>query len=303
MKEKAVKLIEEIKLKINDLETLIEKLDIKETVQHTDQETKNLTNEKEEISEIEELLKNPNWVEAVPLDLICDENNEEDKMDRARGIRDVFHANYDYSNKKILDIGTGYGHLVKSIAEKNPTIVVGYDIKNEFQIQNDEKIKTTILWDEVVQYGPYDLIYLYDVIDHAENETPQDILRKAKSVLSNDGIIKMRCHPFISRHGGHVYTKINKSYAHLVFSKEELIKLGHNMKNFPTTQVTSPLKTYSKFIFDAELKIVTHNVTNQPAEQLFLSGVFAERIKKNLKQTNLMIPQMGMQFVDFTLSK
>ncbi len=243
------------------------------------------------------------WMTAVPPDLICDENNYEDKMDRARGIRDIFNPSYNYQDRKVLDFGTGYGHLVQAISEKNATFVVGYDVKNEFQIASSEKSLLTNTWDDVVKNGPYNLVFIYDVLDHAVNETPQDILMKAKSVLANDGQIRMRCHPFISRHGGHVYTKINKAYAHIILTENELKELGHDFKNFPTIKVTTPLKTYNKFIEDAGLKIVDQKTVNEPADSLFLSGNFADRIKMILKIKQLLIPQMGMQFVDYTLSK
>jgi len=246
---------------------------------------------------------NPAWTAAVQQDLICDENNHEDKMDRARGIRDIFYPNFAFENKKILDFGTGYGHLVEAIAEKNPSFVVGYDIKDNFQISSNEKKLLTTSWDEVVKNGPYDLIYIYDVVDHVERETPQDILNKAKSVVANDGIIRMRCHPYISRHGGHVYTKINKSYVHLILTKEEMEKLGHDFKNYPTIQVTTPQRTYAKFIADVGLRIIDSKTVNEPADGFFLTGNVSDRIKMNMRIKQLLIPQMGMQFLDYTLSK
>ena len=256
----------------------------------------------DKIKGLRDFVNNPSWSVAVPPDLICDETNNEDKMDRARGIRDVFHPNFSYEKKKILDFGTGYGHLVQAISENNPAIVVGYDIKNNFQIASDEKQILTIHWSEVVKKAPYDLIYIYDVIDHVENESPQEILKKAKSVLSPSGVIRMRCHPYISRHGGHTYNKINKGYAHLVLSKDELSQLGHDFKNFPTIFVTTPLMTYGKFIGEANLRIIDSKTVSEPAEAFFLTGNIAERIKSNLNIKQLLIPQMGMQFVDYTLS-
>jgi len=254
------------------------------------------------IKVLRDFVNNPSWSVAVPPDLICDETNNEDKMDRARGIRDVFHPNFSYEKKKILDFGTGYGHLVQAISEKNPDIVVGYDIKDNFQIASNEKQILTTYWSEVVKKAPYDLIYIYDVIDHAENESPQEILKKAKSVLSPSGVIRMRCHPYISRHGGHTYNKINKGYVHLVLSKDELSQLGHDFKNFPTIFVTTPLMTYGKFIGEANLRIIDSKTVSEPAETFFLTGNVAERIKSNLNIKQLLIPQMGMQFVDYTLS-
>jgi 2-polyprenyl-3-methyl-5-hydroxy-6-metoxy-1,4-benzoquinol methylase len=259
-------------------------------------------NNTDKIKSLRDFINNPSWAVAVPPDLICDETNNEDKMDRARGIRDIFYPNFSYAEKKILDFGTGYGHLVQAISEKNPTVVVGYDIKDNFQIASNEKQILTTSWDEVVNNAPYDLIYIYDVIDHVENESPQEILRKAKLVLSSSGVIRMRCHPYISKHGGHTYNKINKGYAHLILSKDELVQLGHDFKNFPTIFVTTPVMTYGKFISESNLRILDAKTVSEPADAFFLTGNVANRIKSNLNIKNLLIPQMGMQFLDYTLS-
>jgi 2-polyprenyl-3-methyl-5-hydroxy-6-metoxy-1,4-benzoquinol methylase len=247
--------------------------------------------------------ENPNWSAAVPPDLICDENSHEDKMDRANGIRDVFHPNFVFDNKKVLDFGTGYGHLIQSILEKNPAFVIGYDILGDFQVGNTDKSLLTTSWDEVTKNGPYDLIYLYDVIDHVEHEQPHEILLKAKSVLKDDGVIRMRAHPFISKHGGHTYTKVNKGYAHLILTKEELSLLGHNFKNYPTIFVTTPVKTYNEFINKAGLRNADQKTITEPADSWYLTGDAANRIRSNLRINNLLIPQMGMHFLDFTLTK
>ena len=291
---------------INNIENLLKELKTKVELEKDESKTivknENITDNNSS-NTLQQLISNPIWYSAVSPDLICDENNHEDKMDRARGIRDIFNPDYDYVNKKVLDFGTGYGHLIQSLTEKEIAFALGYDVKNEFQFQSTKNIVFTSSWEEVIKNAPYDLIFLYDVIDHAVNETPQDILLKVKSVLSDNGIIKMRCHPFISKHGGHVYNKINKAYVHLVFNTDELKEMGHDFKNFPTIKVTMPLKTYNKFIIDVGLKTIDQKVISEPAETFFLHGEIAERIKTNLKINQLLIPQMGMQFVDYTLSK
>lgn len=303
MKEKLAVFVESV---IPEKQKIVEETKVVEVPEPTKvpEATKVPDEKKPVISDaLRQLVENPTWGKAVEQDLICNENSHEDKMDRAKGIRDIFCTNFNFENKKILDFGTGYGHLVQAISEKNPTIAVGYDVKNEFQIASTEKTLFSTSWDEVVKNGPYDFIIIYDVIDHVVNETPQQILMKAKSVLNNNGTIRMRCHPFISRHGGHVYTKINKAYAHLILTESELKELGHNFNNYPTVKVTTPLRTYAKFISDAGLKMVDHKLINEPAHNFFLTGTMADRIKMNLKIKQLLIPQMGMQFVDYTLAK
>jgi hypothetical protein len=301
MKKELLDIMASIKLKLNELESKINLIEETKTVIAAPQPAPQPA--PDVLLTLNNLVSLEQWTEAVPSDLICDETNHEDKMDRARGVRDIFHPNFPFEGKKILDFGTGYGHLVEAITERNPAFVVGYDIKNEFQIENKSNSLLTTSWDDVVNNGPYDLIYLYDVIDHVEKEGVYDAMSKVKSVLADNGIIKMRCHPFISRHGGHTYTKINKSYAHLVFTKNELALLGHDLKNYPTQKVIYPVKTYRGILAGSGLKMLSENIVTEPAEQFFLEGEIAERIKTNLGISNLLIPQMGMQFLDYTASK
>lgn len=310
MKKELLELMEKIESSLTELKSKLQNIVEQEQPQQVEEKIV-VETKIQEITHVDEptvndalrqFIANPAWIPAVPPDLICDENSYEDKMDRARGIRDIFNPSFNYEGKKVLDLGTGYGHLVQAISEKNPAIVVGYDVKNEFQVGNSEKSILTTSWDEVVKNGPYDFIMIYDVLDHAIDETPQNILIKAKSVLTSNGIIRMRCHPFISKHGGHAYTKINKAYAHLILTEAEMKEIGHDFKNFPTIRVTTPLKTYSSFISGAGLKTVDHKVVNEPADGFFLTGNVSDRIKMNLHIRQLLIPQMGMQFVDYTLS-
>jgi|LakMenE01Jun11ns_1017448.scaffolds.fasta_scaffold9956826_12 2-polyprenyl-3-methyl-5-hydroxy-6-metoxy-1,4-benzoquinol methylase len=314
MKIDLINLVNSIQDKLNDLKVKIDSLP-------NDQNFMNLKNENVSIvqqtivqqtiqqqaidvqKQLEDFISNPQWVAAVPPDLMCDENNNEDKMERARGIRDIFYPNYSFENKRILDFGAGYGHLVKAVSENNPAIVVGYDIKNDFQIDSNDKMKFTTSWDDVLKNGPYDLIYIYDVIDHIVDDRPEQFLSKVRLLLSDNGVARMRCHPFIGRHGGHAYTKVNKSYAHLALTKEELIALGCDLKNYPTLKVLTPIMTYNKFIVSSGLKIIDQKTISEPAEKFFLEGDVGNKIKVNLNIKNLLIPQMSIQFCDYTLTK
>lgn len=313
MKKELLDIMESIKLKLNELESKINLIEEIQPAVATAQPIPEPTPEPipeptpepvvDPLLHLKNFVNLPEWVEAVPPDLICDETSHEDKMDRARGIRDIFYSGYAFEGKKILDLGTGYGHLVEAITERNPAFVVGYDIRNEFQVGNKSNSLLTNSWDDVVNNGPYDLIYLYDVLDHVENDSPAGVLNAAKLVLADNGVIRMRCHPLISRHGGHTYNKVNKSYAHLILTKEELASLGHDFKNYPTQRVIYPMKMYRGLIAGAGLKMVSENVVTEPAEQFFLEGESEKRIKNNLGIGSLLIPQMGMQFLDYTVSK
>ena len=98
--------MESIKLKLNELESKINLIEEIQPAVATAQPIPEPTPEPTPEPVVDPLLplKNfvnlPEWVEAVPPDLICDETSHEDKMDRARGIRDIFYSGYAFEGKK-----------------------------------------------------------------------------------------------------------------------------------------------------------------------------------------------------------
>jgi hypothetical protein len=156
-------------------------------------------------------------------------------------------------------------------------------------------------WDTVVASGPYDIILMYDIIDHVENETPIEILAKARSVLSPQGKIYMRCHPWVSRHGCHYHHELNKAFVHLVFTEEELKKLGTFHFAEKNIGVTYPLKTYETFANQAGLKILQKRNVPEKVEPFFKIPKIAERIMQNTKTAEFPEFQMGLSFLDLQL--
>lgn len=245
------------------------------------------------------------WPEAVNPNLICHPDNEEEKLERGRGIVELM-IEEDLKDLKVLDFGCGEGQCAYVASEYSPSSVVGYDIK-EFEAwkkyQKDGLTYTTNFKD-VLANGPYDVIVLFDVIDHAIGEDPKSVLSKARSALSENGKIYMRCHPYISKHGTHLYHDLNKAYAHLVFTSEELEKIIPNSKYKELSiGVTKPLYTYAKFIEDANLKIVTRRDISSKVEPFFKIPKIAERILKSTRFSEFPEFQMGMDFLDYVLNK
>ncbi len=196
-----------------------EKLDlISKKLDSVADETAN-NSEDNDFSQLQDLLKSDKWPEAVLEFQIADDTSEEDKTDRAEGIIDIL-IEESLEGKRFLDFGCGEGHSVKYSSEENASVSVGYDIKSTGKLpwEQDGKFLLTTEFEKVLDKGPFDIVLIYDVLDHAED--PMDVLLKASSVLSPTGTIYLRCHPFSSRHGGHCYRKLNKAFVHLVFSEE-----------------------------------------------------------------------------------
>src|SRR5207249_2471927 len=162
--------------------------------------------------------------------LICDITSDQDKEDRAEGILDLI-IDVHLENLKFLDFGCGEGHVVNRCRTQKPRMAVGFDIKKIERWEKWNKTSNVYFtddWDEAKRLGPYNIILMYDVIDHmlmSEQELI-DRLKEVKESLAVNGRVYLRAHPWCSRHGTHLYYKLNKAFAHLVFTDEELKSLG-----------------------------------------------------------------------------
>jgi cyclopropane fatty-acyl-phospholipid synthase-like methyltransferase len=296
-------------------------------------------NSQEEFEKLKSLLHSEQWTEAVPAFQIVDQNSEEEKISRAEAIVDILIEDL-IENKKVLDFGCGEGHISKYISTEKASISVGYDIEqpknSKFNWENKENnFLLTTNFEKVKEEGPYDIIILYDVIDHLQGEnskllsrkvsrkegsgfsskdfeinddikTEESILSKIKSLINEDGKIYMRCHPWCSRHGGHLYRQINKAFVHLVFTEEELNSMGYKIEE-TNLKIIFPIIEYEKMILESGLKINKLEIETQQHESFFEKNeLISKRIKKNIPIENgKTFPsyQISQCFHDYILSK
>lgn len=254
--------------------------------------------EQGDFEQLSELLESNEWPLAAPIELICDENSEEEKVERAKNILNWMGK----LNEPLLDFGCGEGHVVQESDMK----AVGYDIR-----------PTTISnchsdFDKVVKEGPYKTILMYDVLDHIEGETPQEALAKAKSVLHDEGTIILRTHPWSSRHATHSYRDKNKAFIHLIFTEEELKKLGVSCK--PCAPVFYPIAQYRTWFKEVGLKEKGEPIIERsPVESFFAENQLIRKRIENVWRDQL-VPegasrsafpdfQMGLSAIEFHLTK
>jgi len=262
-----------------------------------------------ELTELRMLSKSELWPEAVPTGLICGET-EEEKTSRASGIVEEFIGE-SLKDKSFLDFGCGEGHVPFVIASSQQVIkAVGFDIKKEasWDSLKTKKLMLTNDWDEVEKASPFDVILVNDVLDHTKN--PQEALKKIQRIKRNEtGKVVLRVHPWTSRHGTHLYKKLNRAYLHLVFSEEELLSMG--LEGLPTLKVTEPISAYKKMIKEAGFSILREETTTQPVEMFFThTPEILRRIKSRWKNSEIaefasgaVFPReaLEIQFIDFTL--
>lgn len=246
------------------------------------------------------------WPEAVNPHLICNPQSNEDKIERGRGIIELMISE-DLKGLKFLDYGCGEGHCASLSADYATSVSVGFDTKKYDQwdkFGTKPNLLFTNTFSDVQARGPFDVIVLFDVIDHLTSEDAATVLKKAASVLAPNGKIYLRTHPFISRHGTHLYHDLNKAYAHLVFTPEEIKQIVPDAKyTEPSIGVIAPIVTYNKFITEAGLKISSKREITEKVEPFFKIPRIAERIMKNTGMTGFPEFQMSLQFIDYVLVK
>ena len=248
------------------------------------------------------LLESNEWPNATDPSQICGDT-EEDKQERAQGIIEVC-VNKKLQDMVVLDYGCGEGHVAREALNQGAALSVGYDIASTpksvvpFEERNDNLLLTTDFGR--VKANTYDVIILYDVLDHSTN--PTDILTNCKSLLRPDGEIYVRCHPFCSRHGGHTYKILNKAFVHLVLKEKELSKYEVTLD--VNQKVLFPLKSYEKIIKDSGLIVKEKNVIKEPVEGFFKNKVVVKnRLAETFGVTDFPEFQMSVSFIDYVLGQ
>ena len=262
-----------------------------------------------EFAALKALLDSEEWPQAVFAVQMADENSEADKQERAEGICDIILP--PLSGKRFLDFGCGEGH-VASCMSRESFLSVGYEPErpsgSKFKWEEeDSKLLLTSDFERVRSMGPYDAVLLYDVLDHVRGDTPSGVLSKVSEVLSADGRVYMRCHPWCGRHGGHAYRKINKAFVHLVLTEEELGSMGVAMEY--NNKVLKPLQDYSEAIKSSGLEQASEpEIDSQEVERFFRDNdIVRNRILRNWGLTSWGDSppsfQMSQCFVDYVLKK
>lgn len=256
-----------------------------------------------ETKKIMELLNGTDWPEAVDPILLV--QSEEDKKLRADSIVFLFLGD---NQKEIsfLDVGCDEGHVANLVANSGAKISVGYDIKNDNHWKKNNFSHSNLFFSgdfsEIKNKGLYDKILMYDVLDHVDD--PIETLKSISTLLSPNGEISVRCHPWCSKHGGHLYRTKNKAYLHLVLTDEEISVLIGDEKPIFVNKVIHPLDTYSKWFSSAGLKVSSRDLVADEVPSFFSDNpIVSGRIKRNWK--NSPVPRLanGIEFPFFQMKQ
>jgi SAM-dependent methyltransferase len=202
------------------------------------------------------LIASKYWPAAVDDVLIV--KTAEQRQLRARSILNDF-VRQDLKGKRFLDFGCGSGECVAAAMDAG-AIAVGYDqLFNQAWTTQAGLYSTN--FDELVAGEPYDIILLYDVLDHLKNE---EVLERFKVLTKPTTKLYVRCHPYCSRHGTHLYNSFNKAYAHLFMSDLEIT--AHGGRQEDTHKIFYPERIYASVFKKAGWKVLSTTTVSAQLE-------------------------------------
>lgn len=254
------------------------------------------------IKDVLSLLHTEAWPLAVPNGLIV--QDEDQAKLRAKSILYSYDIAQSANKQslletapiKFLDYGCGGGHVTLAAIEAGID-AYGYDITKQW---TDEIPQLSNDYQSTKANAPYTHILLYDVIDHAERSQAAQILHNLSDLSDSNTQILVRTHPWTSRHGAHTYYKLNKAYAHLFMSDEEL----EQYTDHKISKVLRPMKYYQDLFTEADLKVRSTEIIKKPLEQFFqteeINAILRDKMEANSEWLDSVLP---IEFIDYRLIK
>lgn len=240
------------------------------------------------------------WPEAVPEFLVAKDASEQDQVNRSNAVLDMM-IDRSLDGCSFLDFGCGDGWIAQQVLKRGAKSSIGYDIKKSDTWSNFEnQIYTTKLSD--LKSSSFDVIMLYDVLDHCED--PIFVMNKLKNLIRPDGVIYIRCHPWVSKHATHLYKKgINKAYLHLFLTHNEIKELIGEDPLFTRTE-KSPIQAYHWWFKDFNIK--KERFVKEPTSEFFFVESFKELLANEqqvpLNDIDEFMKGLEIQFIDYCLT-
>ncbi len=241
-----------------------------------------------------DLIKSSQWPEAIASSLIV--KTLEQRQLRAQSILTNF-IKKPLNHVRFLDFGCGHGDCVHQAVERG-ALAAGYDIEANTCWQEQKGEYSTDI-DRITGLGPYDIILLYDVMDHIMDGTFK-MIELLKTMMTNDSIVYVRCHPYSSRHGGHLYEQLNKAYLHLFMSPLELQQLNITMPAI--RQIITPSETYLAIFKECGLTIINTDISYVAPEsviELVMPFIINKWQKFGITDLTQILSIMSIQFIDY----
>jgi 2-polyprenyl-3-methyl-5-hydroxy-6-metoxy-1,4-benzoquinol methylase len=239
------------------------------------------------------------WPEAVPQFLVAKDASAEDQANRANAVLDML-LDRRVEGLTFLDFGCGDGWIAGEVLKRGVTESVGYDVKESSIWPTIKGPKFTSNFNDL-QPGYYDVIFLYDVLDHCED--PVFLMSQIQNLIKPTGTVYVRCHPWTSKHATHLYKQgINKAYLHLFLTYEEIKELINQDPVF-TRAEKKPLEAYHWWFNNFTIK--KERSVKEPVNGFFHVPSFKELLANEqqipMNEIDNFVNGLDVQFVDFCL--
>jgi 2-polyprenyl-3-methyl-5-hydroxy-6-metoxy-1,4-benzoquinol methylase len=212
--------------------------------------------------------------------------------------------------KTVLDCGCGEGYNAREMTN-SAAKVVGYDIKEDPNWPGRSKDNLILTTEKpmVTSSAPYDVVVLYDVLDHLQGEDPEAFMQWISSMVVSGGRIFTRTHPWTSKTGGHFYETANKAWLHLALTPDELAKAGLTTKE-PNLRIIRPMAAYELWFKNAGLTVEDKQVKAEEVDEWFTRNEHNSLLQRIIKVTwagtvdeTVARRIMSNQWIDYLLKK
>ena len=104
----------------------------------------------------------------------------------------------------------------------------------------------------------------------------------------------------MGRHGGHLYRELNKAFAHLVFTPQEIEWMG--IKQEFCNKYYLPVLTHEAWFRACKMKKITEEIVKTPVEQFFRRPEIMARLPLQAFGGHFPEWQMSQTFNDYYIS-
>jgi 2-polyprenyl-3-methyl-5-hydroxy-6-metoxy-1,4-benzoquinol methylase len=277
------------------LENVVAPKSVEQSVEIAPVEVKPAKNEDRQ-KHVKSLLAIDCWPEAVPEALVI-QPTDKDQKHRASSVMDMV-LDRSIEGMSFLDYGCGEGWITQEAKKRGAKESIGYDlIKNKKweDCSGPSFINTT----SVLQQNQFDIIFLYDVLDHCVDT--ELVMNNVSKLIKKTGTVYVRCHPWTSRHATHLFKQgINKAYMHMFLSWDEIEELIGQKPMFTRTE-KDPIEAYTWWF--RNFKIVKQRIIKEPVSDFFKHPDFKNLLanEQNILNIDDFLVKMEIQFVDFKL--
>jgi 2-polyprenyl-3-methyl-5-hydroxy-6-metoxy-1,4-benzoquinol methylase len=242
------------------------------------------------------------WPSSIGASLFGKEPSERDQSHRAKAVIDMMIDRVP-EGCRFLDYGCGEGWIAREALRQGVFESWAYDIKSyeQWDRWRSEGVRCTANRSDLPGRQSFDLVILYDVLDHCEN--PLEIMAHVGSLVKKTGQVCVRCHPWTSRHATHLCRQgINKAYLHLFLSYEELKEITHQ-EPFFTRPEKKPVEAYHWWFKDFQIK--KEFAINEAVSEFFHVPAFKELLANEqripISEIDAFLKSMETQFINYTL--